>query len=269
MREIIRFAHFLVLFFFVLGCDSSRDSTRRQGGVALSFDDHFIEEWYQFAPVLARYHAKATFFLSCPTPLSQKEVAMLRTLQQAGHEVGYHGTIHGNATLLLRNEGAEGYLNTEIRPGLEYLRAAGFNPTSYAHPGGNHTARADSVLLAQGFTILRDVAKAERSIYGLPLYHIPPKYHPFVYYSAGSGPGVDALLIDAEANISRNEIREALVKARDTGTVLMLFGHKPLHSAPKPDEYGFQISFMRYLVEQADSLGLRFYTMSELPALPR
>lgn len=268
MRERIGFIGILFLSFFLSGCDSEKSSGSTQGGVALSFDDHFIEEWYALAPLLKKYHAKSTFFLTCPTPLSTREIAVLRHLEQEGHEIGYHGTIHGNATMMLRHDGVEGYLNREIRPGMKYLRDAGFNPTSYAHPGGNHTAQADSVLLAQGFTILRDVAKAERKMYGVTLYDIPPKFHPFVYYKSGSGPIVHALLIDSETTISRKEIRDALVKAKETGTVLMLFGHKPLHSYPKAEEYGFQVSFLQYLVQQADSLGLRFYTMSELPALP-
>lgn len=268
MRERIGFIGILFLSFFTLGCGSEKPSGSPQGGVALSFDDHFIEEWYALAPLFKRHHAKSTFFLTCPAPLSTREISLLRSLEQGGHEIGYHGTIHGNAKMMLSQEGVEGYLNMEVRPGLKYLRDAGFSPTSYAHPGGNHTAQADSILLAQGFTILRDVAKSKRKMYGVPLYQVPPKYLPFVYYSAGDGPDVDALLIDSEVDISRKEIRDALIKAKETGTVLMMFGHKPLHSVPKPDEYGFRITFLQYIVEQADSLGLRFYTMSELPALP-
>ena len=268
MRERIGFTGILFLSFFLLGCNSEKSSGTAQGGLALSFDDHFIDEWYALAPLLKKHRAKSTFFLTCSTPLSAREISMLRALKQEGHEIGYHGTIHGNAKMMLRDEGVEGYLNREIQPGLRYLRDAGFNPTSYAHPGGNHTTQADSILLAQGFTVLRDVAKAERKMYGITLYHIPPRLHPFIYYKPGSGPMVDALLIDSETNISRKEIRDALVKAKETGTVLMLFGHKPLHSPPKSEEYGFQVPFLQYIVEQADSLNLRFYTMAELPTLP-
>lgn len=252
---------------FTIGCRSENHDEKMQGGVAISFDDHFIEEWHRLAPLLKKHDAKTTFFLTCPNPLTDSEIIQLNNLQKQGHEIGYHGTIHGNATEMLANGNTENYLETEIRPGLGFMREAGFHPTSYAHPGGNHTDLADSILLAQGFTILRDVSMVERKLFGIPIYHIPPRFNPFIYYDFDGDPTVDALLIDVGANVGRDEIRDALIKANKDGTVLMLFGHKPLYGAPQSNEYGFEVSFLEHVIQQADSLGMRFYTMSELPAL--
>lgn len=251
----------------LIGCDSTEDNLQYKGGVAISFDDHFIDEWYQLRPIFKQHGAKVTFFITCSDTLSEAEKGLLHELQDDGHEIGFHGTVHGNATQLLSNAGVRGYISTELEPGMRYMQQAGFRPTSYAHPGGNHTRQADSVLLAQGFTILRDVAKNERSLYGIRLYHLPPRYMPHIYYTFDNDPTVDALTIDTDVHISQEEIRDALIKARDTGTALMLFGHKPLYHEPGEGEYGFRVSFLKYILAQADSLGLQFYTMSELPAL--
>ncbi|WP_247237177.1 polysaccharide deacetylase family protein [Telluribacter sp. SYSU D00476] len=257
----------ILIHVLLIGCDSTEDNLQHKGGVAISFDDHFIDEWYQLRPVFKQHGAKVTFFITCSDTISETKRRLLQDLQEDGHEIGFHGTIHGNATQLLSNAGVNGYISTELEPGMKYMRQAGFHPTSYAHPGGNHTQQADSVLLAQGFTILRDVAKNERSLYGIRLYHLPPRYMPHIYYTFDNDRTVDALTIDTDVHISQEEIREALIKARDTGTALMLFGHKPLNKEPGEGEYGFRVSFLKYTLAQADSLDLQFYTMSELPAL--
>ncbi|GAB3178162.1 polysaccharide deacetylase family protein [Telluribacter humicola] len=256
-----------IVHLLLIGCTTAEDELQHKGGVAISFDDHFIDEWYQLRPLFKQHGAKVTFFITCADTLTEAEKRLLHELQEDGHEIGFHGTVHGNATQLLSSASVDGYISTELEPGMKYMQQAGFHPTSYAHPGGNHNALADSVLLAQGFTILRDVAKNERSLYGVQLYHLPPKYMPHIYYTFDHDSTVDALTIDTDVHISQEEIREGLIKARDTGTVLMLFGHKPLYQEPRPGEYGFRVSFLNSILAQADSLDLQFYTMSELPAL--
>ncbi|WP_353722963.1 polysaccharide deacetylase family protein [Dyadobacter sp. 676] len=106
------------------------------GGIAISFDDHFIKEWYELRPLFRKYNAKATFFVTCPDSLNAEEVAMLKQLEKEGHEIGFHGTVHAKSTELMAVGGPKGYMETELEPGLHHMNAAGFKPTSYAHPGG-------------------------------------------------------------------------------------------------------------------------------------
>ncbi|MFT4033367.1 MAG: polysaccharide deacetylase family protein [Siphonobacter sp.] len=236
-------------------------------GIALSFDDHFIKEWHALRPLLKKHQAKVTFFITCPQPLFTEEIQMLRELSSDGHEIGFHGTIHGKSTELIEHLGPKAYKETELNPGLSYLHQAGFHPTAYAHPGGNHNARVDSVLFASGFRILRDVSLAERSWQGFKLYHISPKYLSTIYYDFKGKRLVDALLIDTSVNLSYEELKEALQKARQDGTTILLFGHKPLDSHKKPNEYGFDINQLEEILNLANELSLPFYTMSELPKL--
>ncbi|OZI06919.1 polysaccharide deacetylase [Siphonobacter sp. BAB-5385] len=266
MLHMGRWTFVVILLFLLPGCQSTTQHPER-AGIALSFDDRFFSDWMALRPLLNQYQAKVTFYVNCPDSLTNEEVRILKTLQQDGHEIGFHGTIHGISTEMIQNLGVEGYLNTEIRPGISYLQQAGFHPTSYAHPGGNHNARVDSVLEASGFRILRDVALAERSYKGFRLYHLSPQWLPQIYYDFDQQRSVDALLFDTSANLSVAELRSALVRAKTRGKAVLLFGHQPFFSPPKPEQYGFDVQVLRQMLQTADSLHLKFYRMSDLPVI--
>lgn len=236
------------------------------GGIALSFDDHFIKEWYELRPLFQKYNAKATFFITCPDSLNAEEVAMLKQLEKEGHEIGFHGTVHAKSTELMAAGGPKGYIETELEPGMRHMAAAGFKPTSYAHPGGNHNDRVDSVLLAKGFTILRDVAIARRKFKNVQLYALPPRWMSWIYYPFQREQKVDALMIDYD-EVTEEEIAEAIREARESGTALMVFGHAPLYQkdAIRKGEYGFDVAFLASILAEARRQKLKFYRMSELP----
>jgi hypothetical protein len=160
--------------------------------------------------------------------------------------------------------GPKGYIETELEPGLGYMNAAGFKPTSYAHPGGNHNDRVDSVLLAKGFAILRDVAISRRKFKGFQLYAWPPRWMHSIYYAFDGEQKVDALMIDYD-EVTEEEITGAIKEARESGTALMVFGHEPLYSTPLNGKYGFNVSFLAAILREAHKQKLKFYTMSELP----
>lgn len=255
----------LFTFVFLLFSCQQKSANSENAGIAISFDDHFIDEWYALRPLFQKYNAHVTFFITCPDSLTTDEVLKINQLQKDGHEIGFHGTVHGNATAMIASLGPQKYIDIELEPGLRYLAKIGIKPTSYAHPGGNHNDRADSVLLANGFKILRDVAQAERKLFGIPVYHFAPKVMKWIYYSFNNKQIVDALLIDEGANISDEEMKDALKNAKETNTAIMLFGHKPLHKKPANGEYGFSITFLETILKEAKAQNLEFYTMSQLP----
>ncbi|MCF0057751.1 polysaccharide deacetylase family protein [Dyadobacter sp. CY356] len=262
--QIWSFLSFFLIIFTLSSC-KEKPASSEKAGIAISFDDHFINDWYALRPLFQKYNARVTFFLTCPDTLTSDEIVKIKQLQKDGHEIGFHGTIHGNATEMLKSQGAQKYIETELKPGLENLAKIGIKPTSYAHPGGNHTDQADSILLVNGFKILRDVAQAERKLFGISIYHFAPRIMNWIYYPFNKGQIVDALMIDEGTNISEKEIKEAIKKGKDTNTAIMLFGHQPLYEKPKNGEYGFSVAFLETILKEAKAQNLRFYTMSELP----
>jgi len=262
-------AHDLVLLLILIsfnGCRQKSDPIHK-GGLAISFDDHFIDEWYQLRPLFRKYDAKVTFFITCGDSLTNDEISKLKDLRSDGHEIGFHGTLHGVSTMMIENLGPQKYKEAELSPGMKFMKKAGFNPTSYAHPGGNRNKQVDSVLFANGFKILRDVAIANRKYQGVPLYSVAPRVMDWIYYPFRKEKNVDALLIDTDAGLTEEQMQDAVKRASDTGTALMLFGHKPLKGGPKAGEYGFDIGFLENILKAAKTHKLNYYTMSELPEL--
>ena len=248
---------------FLFSCNKTAHENEKSG-IAISFDDHFINQWYALRPLFQKYNAKVTFFITCGDSLTRNEIAKLKQLQKEGHEIGFHGTIHGKSTEMIAAFGPEKYAETELSPGLKYMFDAGFHPTSYAHPGGNHNDEVDSVLLTNGFKILRDVAISRRILFGIPLYTLAPRIMSWIYYDFNQEQKVNALLIDQDSGITENEIQDAIQKAKNTNTALMLFGHEPLYTKPENGKYGFNVSFLETILKEAKQQNLKFYTMTEL-----
>lgn len=231
-------------------------------GIALSFDDRFISEWYQLRPIFRKYNAQATFYITQFDSLTPVEIRQLKTLQQDGHEIGCHGAIHTNSISYVRQNSMQRYLNDEIYAALRSMKQHGFRPTSFAHPGGAHTSAIDRELLNQ-FVLLRDVALVERTIWGVTLrwnIHLMPG----IYHHFDDDPTVDALLFDDGAGLDQTDLRTAMRKAKEEGTVLMLFGHKPYQRPVEKGEYGFLTERLDSILAESKRLGLRTYTMSAL-----
>jgi peptidoglycan/xylan/chitin deacetylase (PgdA/CDA1 family) len=256
---------FLVLVCLAAACGNN-GSEKHRAGIALSFDDHFITEWYELRPLFQKYNAKVTFFITCPDSLTAGEVFQLKQLEKDGHEIGFHSTRHGKSTEIIAAIGPEGYYKSEIEPGMKYMLAAGFKPTSYAHPGGNHNEQVDSVLFANGFKIIRDVAISKRKLFGFQIYALAPRLMQWIFYPFRKQKSVDALLIDTDSDLTETAMIEAVQKARISNTALMLFGHEPLYKAPENGEYGFSVAFLEKILSEAKKQNLYFYKMSELPA---
>ena len=259
------FYTFCLIFYAMLfvGCTKSGKESDRSG-IAISFDDHFLNEWYALRPLFQKYNAKVTFFIICGDSLTRDEVLKLKQLQKDGHEIGFHGTVHGKSTELIEAFGPSKYAEIELVKGLSHMSHAGFHPTSYAHPGGNHNEQVDSVLFANGFEVLRDVAISRRVLYGIPVYTLAPKFMNWIFYPFDKTKSVDALLIDQDSGVTGQEIKDAVEKAKNTHTALMVFGHKPLYNKPVNGEYGFDVSFLEIILKEAKQQNLKFYTMTEL-----
>lgn len=231
-------------------------------GIALSFDDRFIREWYGLRPIFRKYNARVTFYITQFDSLTPVEITQLKTLQQDGHEIGCHGAIHTNSINYVRQHSMQQYLNDEIYPALRSMKRQGFRPTSFAHPGGAHNNAIDRELLNH-FVLLRDVALIERTIWGITL-RWTVRLMPGIYHDFDGKRTVDALLFDEGSGLDLSDIQTAMCKAKEDGTVLMLFGHKPYQRSVEPGGYGFLTERLESILAESKRLGLRTYTMSEL-----
>lgn len=116
-------------------------------GLALSFDDHDVVGWNTLLPMFALYGARVTFFISHYTRINDEERRLLRNLADAGHAIEYHSTFHLSAESYTAEHGVEAYIAHDILPGLEAMRAAGYNPRVFAYPFSARTAAIDEAVL--------------------------------------------------------------------------------------------------------------------------
>lgn len=188
---------------------------------------------------------------------------MLHQLQADGHEIGCHGAMHVGSIRYVWEHSLEEYMQKEVFQALKTMKQQGFTPTTFAHPGGSQIWYIDSELLKY-FSLLRDVSMKERNIFGFT-YRRAVENMDEIYHHHDDTRKVNALIIDASANLTIEDIQKGLAKAQKEQSVMMLFGHKPLRKIThKPKEYGFDIHFLEQILAESAKLKLQYFTMNEL-----
>lgn len=116
----------------------------RHGLICLTFDDGLYEQWLPQLPLFAEYRAHyATFFFNS---LLEKTVAdAIKQLQAAGHAVGIHTVHHRDADSMTPENEAE-YLQTEIFPQIETMRAVGLQTEYFAYSNNARTPYSELVM---------------------------------------------------------------------------------------------------------------------------
>ena len=126
-------------------------------GLALAFDDAFVQAWTDLRPLLQSYGARVTFFVSRYPALDLEQRAQLRQLADDGHDIAAHSILHLRAPTYVEDNGLATYLDDEVVPSIELLREAGFPVTAFAYPFGARTSEIDDAIL-EHVPIVRSVA---------------------------------------------------------------------------------------------------------------
>ena len=252
---------FIILSFIFFACKQRK--IVQKAGIAISFDDRFVKEWYQIRPLLKKYNAKCTFYITQPDSLSHEEVIALHKLENEGNEIGCHGAMHVRSTYYIWDFSLEEYMNNEIFSALKTMKKQGFSPKTFAHPGGSQMWYSDRELLKH-FTLLRDVSMKTRTLWDYNYTHEVEDIDE-IFYQRNGTQKVNALLIDTSAKLTIEDIKKGLKRASEEGSVMMMFGHKPLtKTTQKADEYGFDVKFLEQILQESAKLNLKTYTMQEL-----
>jgi peptidoglycan/xylan/chitin deacetylase (PgdA/CDA1 family) len=121
----------------------------RRAGIALSFDDSRIDAWYSIVPLLERYDASITVFVSRFHAATETDIAQLEHMAALGHAVEYHGTNHVKARDYVDDHGLDAYMEDEFFPDLALMRGAGFDPVAFAYPHGSRSDELDVAILRE------------------------------------------------------------------------------------------------------------------------
>jgi hypothetical protein len=130
-------------------------------GICLSFDDDDVDAWFALRDRLAAHHAHVSFMVTGYAAMTQDQRDKLHVLYEDGHSMEAHGVHHLGALAYLATHSMQEYLDQEIQPSIDVLRADGFAPVAYAHPGGARTAELDEEV-AKRIRFVRSTSGAPR-----------------------------------------------------------------------------------------------------------
>jgi peptidoglycan/xylan/chitin deacetylase (PgdA/CDA1 family) len=118
-----------------------------RGAVALAIDDNAIDDWYALRPVLARYDAHITFFVSRWQEQGPQQIDELVQLAADGNELEPHTVNHLQPLAYVADHGLDAWLADEVDPSIQVMRDHGLEPSFFAYPFGERDDAMDEALL--------------------------------------------------------------------------------------------------------------------------
>jgi peptidoglycan-N-acetylglucosamine deacetylase len=217
-----------------------------RGGVALTFDDNYIDEWHRQIPLFDSFDVKATFFVSNYNKLSKEQKGKLHDLQAHGHEIAYHSLNHVNFLKYEKNNKVSELMKNEVDKGMEMMKADGFCPKTFAYPFGSHSDALDNVLLRKFKSVralngTRDLAKS--------------------FTATTDNTKLYAIGMDNSSGKTTEQLVGFIQTASNNNTCLVLVGHhveKPGIKMQVPYER------LKKILTTARELNMQFYTAAEL-----
>lgn len=116
-------------------------------GVSLSFDDTEVDQWMSLRPLLQKYDAHVSFFVTRYFEFTDAQRAELHQLYEDGNSIEAHGVNHAYEVKYVQQYGLEQLIDEEVVPSIDILRDDGFDPVAFAHPGGSHDRAIDDAIL--------------------------------------------------------------------------------------------------------------------------
>lgn len=203
------FATTVLMTAVIISCNRNKEKT----GIAFTFGDISVNEWYKHRSLFKKYNIHATFFISNLNELDSSKINRLKILASDGHEIACHGYNHTNA---IDYPAFEDYINQEINPALQKLQDAGFTVTSFAYPFGTSTLDLDSALLKS----FKTIRKATYNIQNTTIDNYPE-----IYAGRDAYRIVNAMGIDYNYGISPENFETGIKKARKNKEVLIVYAH--------------------------------------------
>lgn len=219
-----------------------------KGGIALTFDDHSINDWYAQRFLFKKYAVHATFYVSDIEKLSSKEISQLKTLQMDGHQIGIHGFHH----LRIPEKATNSYIKNEIIPALQILEKNAFVvPTSFAPPFGKSYSSFDKKL-KKYCTTIREARWNDK--------HQNLSEYDDIFMKDAQQFKVSSMGIDVNYDLDIEEIKGGIDRLYLKKEVLILHAHKINTSG---SSYSINPKLLRKLFKYCQYNKVNFLTMNE------
>jgi peptidoglycan/xylan/chitin deacetylase (PgdA/CDA1 family) len=204
----IRFFYFL-FFIFLSGCQENSPKINN-GGVILTFDDFYTENWLKADSELSKFQWKATFGL-WTNKLSPNDWNNIKQLSLNGHEIANHSYNHTPA-YSYDNQISDYYLENEIYPANDLFKSYNIKAKVFFYPSGRNSIETDSNLLTF-FDYLRDVADFNTTNIKENKYY---KQNDKVIIAYG---------IDTNRKITDNELISVLNFCKENNKIIAFYSH--------------------------------------------
>jgi peptidoglycan/xylan/chitin deacetylase (PgdA/CDA1 family) len=231
----------------LFGCVKyDRDGFMPKAGIALTFDDLYLEEWEKCLPLFDSFHVRATFYISNYEKFSAEQKRKLKELQDHGHEIAYHSTTHPDFVKYLNRHSILELDSKEIQKGLALMNADGFYPKAFAYPYGSHNDLLDHWLLKR-FSSVRALngTKDQAKSYTCTVNNS-------VLYAMG---------MDLSSGKTSDELVDMVYRANSHDNCLVLVGH---HITQMDTKMRVPFARLKRIIQTAHSLHMKFYTVSEI-----
>lgn len=248
MHKIVSILLVLVSSFSILSCNK-KTKNKPQAGVIITFDDAYVNEWFEADQVLKPYHWRATFNVCRIDSIGNPQQKKLHQLQNEGHEIAGHGYHHYNAVKFVAQNGMQQYLKQEIDPMLVSMKRRGFKINSFAYPYGELSQELDNALNSR-FKIIRGRAFCGNKPEKEGCYFHGSKY-------------VYAFDIDnSHIHFSYHYLLELLDYAKKNNMILLLCSHKPIKEVT--ENYQTKIETLEFVCNYVKLNNMKYYTLKDL-----
>jgi hypothetical protein len=248
MRFLFRSLCIVILIAGIAGCKKfSKSGYMTEAGIALTFDDDRIDNWFYNLPLLDSAGVKATFYICKYNRFTAEQKNKLAIIQSHGHEIAFHTTNHYNMEdyVYKYNHTVNELLKNEIEDGLKLMNKDGFYPTTFAYPQGARNGYFDKLLMRY-FKSVRGLNGSQDFSKSLA----PSKKNDLIF----------GLGIDKSSKRSDEEVLKLIRTASGNMSCAILVAHN-INTSVKLSVTKERLLKIFSLVH---TLGLKYYTVSEI-----
>lgn len=241
----------------LFSCENKKSNTKQfskpyKAGVVISFDDAYVDEWFDADKALKKYNWKATFCVCRIDSIGKPQLEKLHQLQNEGHEIAGHGYHHYNAVKFVNQYGIDEYVKQEISPMIVSMKRKGFNISSFAYPYGERSDLLDSTLSPK-FKVIR----------GRDYSALTPEKEGSYFRNSKFMYAFD--IDNNHIHFSIPYVLELLDYAKKNNKILILCSHKPVKKLTA--NYQTKIETLEFICKYMKLNDLKFYKLSDLDNL--
>lgn len=242
-----RFFFALCVICLLSNCSKyTKSGSLSKAGLALTFDDYSVDNWYSYLNLLDSFNVKATFYISNYNRLNADQKQKLHEIENRGHEIGYHTSTHPDLTKYLQTNGLQKLVKSEIVDGLALMNKDGFYPKTFAYPFGSHLPELDCAILKY-FNSVRMLNSTSDYAQSLA--------------ASGGNQQLYAIVLDDVNKKSLSFIDAMIKNAKDGNDCFVVLVHEI--NNPKAG-YSMSLERLRHMLQSAKASGLNYYTASDL-----